>query len=55
MRCQGYWAAGSLTIEQDAPRDAAYLFTNANVTEEGFNYSGSSLEELARLLLSSAI
>ena len=44
MRCQGYWAAGSLTIEQDAPRDAAYLFTNANVTEEGFNYSGSSLK-----------
>ena len=34
MRCQGYWAAGGLTIEQDAPRDAAYLFTNANVTEE---------------------
>ena len=44
MRCQGFWAAGSLTIEQDAPRDAAYLFTNANVTEEGFNYSGSSLK-----------
>ena len=44
MRCQGFWAAGSLTIEQDAPRDAAYLFTTANVTEEGFNYSGSSLK-----------
>ena len=44
MRCQGFWAAGSLTIEQDAPKDAAYLFTNANVTEEGFNYSGSSLK-----------
>ena len=44
MRCQGFWAAGSLTIEQDAPKDAAYLFTSANVTEEGFNYSGSSLK-----------
>ena len=44
MRCQGFWAAGSLTIAQDAPRDAAYLFTTANVTEEGFNYSGSSLK-----------
>ena len=29
--------------EQDAPKDAAYLFTNAT-TEEGFNYSGSSLK-----------
>ena len=44
MRCQGFWAAGSLTIEQDAPKDAAYLFTTANVTEGGFNYSGSSLK-----------
>jgi len=44
MRCQGFWAAGSLTIEQDAPKDAAYLFTNANVTGEGFSYSGSSLK-----------
>jgi len=44
MRCQGFWAAGSLTIEQDAPKDAAYLFTTANVTEEGFTYSGSSLK-----------
>ncbi len=44
MRCQGFWAAGSLTIQQDAPKDAAYLFTTANVTEEGFGYSGSSLK-----------
>ena len=44
MRCQRILAAGSLTIAQDAPRDAAYLFTTANVTEEGFTYSGSSLK-----------
>ena len=44
MRCQGFWSAGSLTIAQDAPRDPAYLFTTANVTEAGFNYSGSSLK-----------
>ncbi len=44
MRCQGFWSAGSLTIEQDAPKDAAYLFTIANVTQEGFGYSGSSLK-----------
>ena len=44
MRCQGFWSAGSLTISQDAPQDPAYLFTSANVTEEGFSYSGSSLK-----------
>ena len=44
MRCQGFWSAGSLTIAQDAPRDPAYLFTMANVTEDGFTYSGSSLK-----------
>jgi len=44
MRCQGFWSAGSLTIAQDAPRDPAYLFTIANVTEAGFSYSGSSLK-----------
>ena len=44
MRCQGFWEAGSLTIAQDAPKDPAYLFTNANVTPEGFGYSGSSLK-----------
>ncbi len=44
MRCQGFWSAGSLTIEQDAPKDASYLFTVANVTQEGFSYSGSSLK-----------
>ena len=52
MRCQGFWAAGSLTIEQDAPKDAAYLFTNANVTEEGFNYSGSSLKTRPTVVVS---
>lgn len=44
MRVMPYWATGALTISQDAPRDASYLFTMANVTEAGFNYSGSSLK-----------
>lgn len=44
MRCQGFYSAGSMTISQDAPRDPTYLFTAANVTEEGFNYSGGSLK-----------
>jgi len=37
-----YWSTGALTISQDKPSDAAYLFTLANVSEEGFSYQGSS-------------
>jgi len=44
MRCQAYWSIGSLTIAQDAPSDPVYLFNQANVTPEGFSYSGSSLK-----------
>jgi len=44
MRVMPFWATGALTISQDAPRDASYLFTMANVTEAGFSYSGSSLK-----------
>jgi hypothetical protein len=44
MRCQAYWSTGSLTIEQDSPSDPVYLFNQANVTPEGFSYSGSSLK-----------
>lgn len=44
MRCQGFWSSGSMTIAQDRPEDPAYLFTLANVTPEGFSYSGSSLK-----------
>jgi predicted phage tail protein len=42
FRAMPYWATGSLTITQDKPADSAYLFTLANVTEEGFNYQSSS-------------
>jgi predicted phage tail protein len=44
MRCMPYWSTGSLTIAQDKPSDPAYLFTLANVSSEGFSYSGSSLK-----------
>lgn len=44
MRCQAFWSIGSLTIAQDAPSDPVYLFNQANVTPEGFSYSGSSLK-----------
>ena len=43
MRCQAFWSTGSLTIAQDAPSDPVYLFNQANVTEDGFSYSSSSL------------
>lgn len=42
MRVMPYWSTGSLTISQDKPADSTYLFTSANVTQEGFSYSSSS-------------
>jgi predicted phage tail protein len=42
FRAMPYWAAGALTISQDKPTDPAYLFTLANVSEEGFSYENSS-------------
>ena len=44
MRCQPYWSTGTLTITQDKPTDASYLFTRANVLEQGFSYAGSDLK-----------
>ena len=44
FRAMPYWAVGSLTVSQDKPASPAFLFTLANVTEEGFSYSGSSLK-----------
>tara|TARA_R100001594_G_scaffold23585_2_gene46159 strand:- start:4171 stop:6390 length:2220 start_codon:yes stop_codon:yes gene_type:complete len=38
------WSAGSILLAQDSPKDASYLFNLANVTPEGFNYSGSGLK-----------
>lgn len=44
FRVMPFYGIGSLTLAQDKPTDAAYLFTLANVTEEGFSYSSSSLK-----------
>lgn len=44
FRAMPYWSTGSLTVSQDRPSDPAYLFTLANVTEDGFSYSGGSLK-----------
>ena len=47
MRAMPFYSNGSLTISQDRPTNTAtntsdpqYIFTNANVTEDGFTYSG---------------
>ena len=45
MRCMATWSAGSITITQDKPTDSSYLFSLANITSEGFSYSGSSLKQ----------
>jgi len=44
MRCMPIWSAGSVTISQDKPTTASYLFNLANIGEGGFSYSGSSLK-----------
>ena len=45
MRCMPIWSAGSITISQDKPTTASYLFNLANVGDAGFNYQGSSLKQ----------
>lgn len=42
FRAMPYWSTGVLTVAQDKPADPSYLFTLANVSEEGFSYSGGS-------------
>ena len=42
FRAMPYYETGSLTITQDSPKDASYLFTLANVLEPGFTYSNVS-------------
>ena len=42
FRAMPYWSTGALTISQDKPADTSYLFTLANVSDEGFSYQGSS-------------
>ena len=44
MRCMPIWSAGGITLSQDKETSASYLFNLANVGEEGFSYSGSSLK-----------
>jgi predicted phage tail protein len=45
MRCMPIWTSGRLSLSQDKPTDATYLFSLANVSEAGFNYSGASARQ----------
>ena len=44
MRVMPFYSAGGIAISQDAPKSASYIFTNANVVEGQFVYTGSSLK-----------
>jgi len=44
MRCMPIWSEGALLVTQDSPKDPTYLFTLANVSPDGFSYTGSSLK-----------
>ena len=44
MRVMPFYSAGGISISQDAPKDPSYIFTNANVVEGSFIYTGSSLK-----------
>lgn len=39
-----YWGGGSIITTQDAPGEASYLFSNANVIDGEFTYAGSSVK-----------
>lgn len=42
FRAMSYWGAGTLNLSQDKPASPVYLFTNANVVDGAFEYTGSS-------------
>lgn len=39
------WFSNVLTFSQDSPRDEIMLFTNSNVSEQGFSYSSSDISQ----------
>ena len=45
MRCMPIWSAGSILLAQDSPKDSSFLFSLANISSDGFSYSGSSLKQ----------
>lgn len=49
FRVMPYWSTGALTVSQDKPSDPVYLFTLANVSQEGFTYQSSSQKTRANV------
>lgn len=45
FRTISYWGASSIFAMQDAPADPVALFTNANVIDGEFTYSGTSVKQ----------
>ena len=45
MRAMPIWSIGTVLLAQDSPKDASYIFSLANVSSDGFNYTGSSLKQ----------
>ncbi len=45
MRCMPIWSTGSILLAQDSQKDSSFLFLLANISSDGFNYSGSSLKQ----------
>lgn len=39
-----YWASGSITAVQDAPKDPIYLYNQSNVVDGKFTYQGASAQ-----------
>lgn len=44
FRAMPYWGAGTLIIAQDSPSAPVYLFNQTNISEDGFQYNGTSLK-----------
>ena len=44
FRAQPYWSSGEFALTMDRPQDPELIFTQSNVTEAGFSYSGSSVK-----------
>jgi predicted phage tail protein len=42
FRAMPFWSTGALTVSQDKPTTPSFLFTLANIGEDGFTYSNSS-------------
>ena len=45
MRAMPIWSTGSILLAQDSPKDSSFLFSLANISSDGFNYSGTSLKQ----------